>query len=114
MYALPAGGVTATLNVAEASLLRVLAEPANILTPRLTIEVRMGAKTILTPSEVIGSVPVTLTEPGTYEVNFVPGEGTECRGCLHQLLPFMFTIGLAAKSTLDAEVAVDEGRDCPS
>eukprot|EP00929_Paragymnodinium_shiwhaense_P013071 TRINITY_DN12092_c0_g2_i1.p1 TRINITY_DN12092_c0_g2~~TRINITY_DN12092_c0_g2_i1.p1 ORF type:complete len:1857 (+),score=275.76 TRINITY_DN12092_c0_g2_i1:143-5713(+) len=110
MYALPSMGASTSITVAEPSLVRLLAEPADILNPQLTMEVRRGVMVVQQPTPMIGSISLFLDQPGRYDVIFKPGL-VSCDGCVHQELPFFFTIGIEGAQASSARRMTESGCD---
>ncbi|CAK0896871.1 unnamed protein product, partial [Prorocentrum cordatum] len=112
MYAVPPGGGDTILKVDGPRTLRLVAEPADLLAPRLSLEVRRDGpdgEVVAYPAALMQGTQVALSRSGTYLLRLVPGGEPACPECVHGSLPFYITVGLSAAV---AARAVDG--DCPA
>ncbi|CAE7395722.1 unnamed protein product [Symbiodinium natans] len=97
IFAIPAGGAaTSAVSLDAPAVLRIVAEPADILAPRMSIEVHRGLMEVMPSSSAVGPGVVFQLQPGSYELRFRSTDIEVCRGCPHDAVPFFVTIGLGA------------------
>ncbi|CAK8990922.1 unnamed protein product, partial [Durusdinium trenchii] len=90
LYMVPAGAsITALLQLEEAALLRLVAEPADILAPRLLVELQQGSSTISSNSAT-GAGFVSELQAGIYQMVFRSTDQAAA-----DAIPFFVTWGLA-------------------
>ncbi|CAK0861069.1 unnamed protein product, partial [Prorocentrum cordatum] len=112
MYAVPPSGGDTILKVDGPRTLRLVAEPADILAPRLSLEVRRDGpdgEVVAYPSALMGGTQVALSRSGTYLLRLIPSGESACPDCVHQSLPFYLTVGLSAVVATTPAAA-----NCPS
>lgn len=102
MYILPPQGITTSIIAPQPMWMRVIAEPANILTPTVTLEVKFGAEVIVYPTSLASSSAFALDRLGTYSLVLMPGT---CAGCEALSRPFFFTIGIGPQASPAAAAA---------
>ncbi|CAE7586039.1 unnamed protein product [Symbiodinium sp. CCMP2592] len=95
IFAIPAGGASVSeVSLDAPAVLRIVAEPADILAPRMSVEIHQGLTEVMPSSSVVGPGVVFQLQAGSYELRFRNAD-TVCSGCPHDSVPFFVTVGLA-------------------
>lgn len=99
IFAVPAqGDVVTTIVLDQPGLVRLVAEPADILSPRLDGELTQGGLQSMAVTSLVGPGMVTRLSAGTYTLRLRTPNAAVCANCPHDKIPFFVTIGVAAEA----------------